>query len=254
MNFPPGKKATFRFYEELNDFFPDGERKQDRFYSFRGNPSVKDAIEAQNVPHTEVDLILVNGNPVNFSYKIEDGDRISVYPVFESFDIGMVSKIPGSPVRKTRFILDVHLGKLAKFLRMSGFDTKYRNDFKDTEIINTAIEENRIIITRDKGILKNSLVKKGYFVRSQKPKEQLKEVIIRFQLQESMQFLSRCMECNGIISKADKDEITGNLKPATRNYYNKFFRCSNCGRIYWEGSHFDRMQSYFRELKLSLAK
>ncbi len=248
------KKAIFRFYEELNDFLPPMQRKQDRVYIFKGNPSVKDAIEAQNIPHTEVDLILVNGNPANFRHKLKDGDRVSVYPVFESFDISGVKPDPERPARKTSFILDVHLGKLAKLLRMTGFDAVYRNDLEDDEIINRACDENRIILTRDRGILKNSRVKKGYFVRSQKPVEQIKEVIIRFQLQSSIEFLSRCIECNGIISHKAKKDIEKNLKPGTSIHFNKFYRCSNCGRIYWEGFHFESMQAYYRELISSLGR
>ncbi len=245
------KKAIFRFYEELNDFLPAGERKRDRIYYFRGNPSVKDAIEAQNIPHTEVDLILVNGRPVSFDHKLKNSDRVSVYPVFESFDISGVKQDSG-PVRDSRFILDVHLGKLAKYLRMAGFDTFYRNDLKDDEIIKRSVEENRIILTRDKGILKNSLVQKGYYIRSQNPWEQLKETILRFQLQSSIQFLSRCMECNGIIAEVKKKEIEKFLKPGTSRNFDKFFRCTNCGRIYWEGSHFTRMKQYYKDLKTFL--
>ena len=244
------KTAVFRFYEELNDFLPSGERKKERVYTFKGTPSVKDAIEAQNVPHTEIDLILVNGRPVNFDHKLNSGDRVSVYPVFESFDISGVKD--GAPIRNSRFILDVHLGKLAKYLRMAGFDTFYQNNLRDDEIINRSVKENRIILTRDIGILKNSMVTKGYFIRSQNPGEQLKETILRFQLQSSIKFLSRCIECNGIIEEADKKEIEKHLKPGTNRDFDKFYRCTGCGRIYWEGSHFDRMKEYYKELKAFL--
>jgi uncharacterized protein len=243
-------RAAFRFYEELNDFLPAKQRKQDRIYIFNGNPSLKDAIEAQNIPHTEVDLVIVNGKPADINCKLKDGDKVSVYPVFESLDISRIKL--GQPLRETRFILDVHLGKLAKLIRMTGFDTSYRNDFKDDEIINLAIEEKRIIITRDRGLLKNSRVDRGYYIRSHKPAEQLKEVILRFQLQTSMKFLSRCIICNGIIVTADKKDVSKLLKPDTLTYFNKFYRCIKCGKVYWEGSHFKRMQGYFRELKLSL--
>jgi uncharacterized protein len=243
------KKATFRFYEELNDFLPSGERKKDRIYFFKGTPSVKDAIEAQNVPHTEVDLILVNGYPVKFTHKLVDGDQVSVYPVFESFDISTLNPGLGKPLRDTTFILDVHLGKLARLLRMTGFDTYYRNDLDDGEIILKSTSENRIILTRDLGILKNSRVTRGYFVRSQNPREQLKEIINRFQLNSSIKFFSRCMECNGKITEISKEGIENDLKPGTKNYYKKFFRCTQCGKIYWEGSHFERMQDLYGDLQ-----
>jgi uncharacterized protein len=242
----PVKKASFRFYEELNDFLPAGREKQDNVYVFKGNPTVKDAIEAQNVPHTEVDLIMVNGDPVDFSYKMNDGDRVSVYPVFETFDISALK--PGKPARETRFILDVHLGKLAKYLRMAGFDTKYRNNLEDQEIITISLEENRIILTRDKGILKNKMVQKGYYLRSQNPREQLNEVIRRFQLRENIRFLSRCISCNGVITNVPKEEIKQYLMPGTRNNFEKFYRCQDCLKIYWEGSHYDRMMSHYRDI------
>lgn len=242
------KKATFRFYEELNDFLPSGERKKDRIYTFKGAPSLKDAIEAQNVPHTEVDLILVNGYPAEFTRKLRDGDRVSAYPVFESFDISTV-RPEGKPLRTPAFILDVHLGKLARLLRMAGFDSYYRNDLDDSEIIKRAVAENRIILTRDLGILKNSRVTKGYYIRSQNPREQLKEVINRFQLRSSINFFSRCMECNGEITETATADIEHALKPGTRQCYKKFFRCTQCGKIYWEGSHFERMRDLYGDLK-----
>ncbi len=248
----PENRAVFRFYEELNDFLPSGRRKKDNIYSFNGNPSVKDAIEAQNVPHTEVDLILVNGNPVDFGYKLRGGDRVSVYPVFESLDIGPVKGNRVKPLRETKFILDVHLGKLAKLLRMTGFDTLYRNNLEDKEIIALALAQNRIILTRDRGILKNSVVRKGYYIRSQKPEEQLKGVLARFQLHSSIKFLSRCIACNDKIEKVEKKDIAQKLKPATSKYFNRFFRCTGCGRIYWEGSHYDRMMNYYNNLKSNL--
>jgi uncharacterized protein len=245
----PEKKATFRFYEELNDFLPSGERKKDRIYGFKGTPSVKDAIEAQNIPHTEVDLILVNGYPVKFTHKLKNGDHVSVYPVFESFDISAVRQEPGEPLRKPSFILDVHLGKLTRLLRMTGFDSYYRNDLDDSEIIVRAEAENRIILTRDLGILKNSRVTKGYYIRSQIPGEQLKEVINRFQLRSIINFFRRCMECNGEITETAKADIENDLKPGTRNFYEKFFRCRQCGKIYWEGSHFERMRDLYGDLQ-----
>ena len=248
----PENSAVFRFYEELNDFLPSRHKKQYKVFFFKGTPSIKDAIEAQNVPHTEVDLILVNGNPADFNYKLQSGDRVSIYPVFESFDIGPVKRCTGEPLRETKFILDVHLGKLAKLLRMTGFDTLYRNDFEDNEIIKEAMAQNRIILTRDRGILKNSLVKKGYYIRSQKPKEQLKEVINRFQLHSAIRFLCRCIACNSIIQEVEKKDVRKNLKRGTMIHFEKFFKCDSCGRIYWEGSHYDRMVNYYKELRSEL--
>ncbi len=178
-------QVAFRFYEELNDFLPFKYRKKRFEYNIATNTSVKDAIESLGVPHTEIDLILVNSNSVDFSCNLKEGDHVSVYPKFESFDIAELTKIRSEPLRKIKFILDVHLGKLAKYLRLLGFDTLYHNNLDDPEIIEIAKTEKRIILTRDLGILKNNKVTHGYWLRSQDSKEQLKEVIQRFDLKKN---------------------------------------------------------------------
>ncbi len=157
-------------------------------------------------------------------------------------------------LRDTKFVNDVHLGKLTRLLRMTGFDTVYRNDLEDDEIIRIAVEEQRIILTRDLGILKNKKVQKGYFLRSQQPKEQLREVILRFQLQNNMKFLSRCIICNGTIEKTDKSSVESCLKPGTQKHFNDFFRCKDCGKVYWEGSHFNKMMMFFQNLENELER
>jgi len=151
-----------------------------------------------------------------------------------------------------RFILDVHLGKLARLLRMAGFDTIYRNDLDDPEIIQIAEDEDRIVLTRDRGILKNKRVKHGHFVESRYAREQLREIIDVFELKESIRFLSRCIACNGTIAEVSKEEIEEELKPGTNQYFNDFFRCRDCGKVYWEGSHFDRMMNFYEEMKEEL--
>src|SRR3972149_748976 len=137
------KTAYFRFYEELNDFLPPEKRKIKFEHPFFCRASVKDIIESLGVPHTEIDLILVNGKSVDFSYIINDKDEISVYPVFESFDISEVQHLRAKPLREPKFVLDVHLGALAKYLRMTGFDTVYHNNFEDVEIIKVSLSQKR---------------------------------------------------------------------------------------------------------------
>ncbi len=232
---------SIRFYEELNDFLPKFRKKQIVEHRFSGMMTIKDIVESLGVPHTEIDLILANGNSVDFNYKPSENDYISVYPVFESFDIKDVTRLRPKPLRDTRFILDVHLGKLVRNLRMLGFDSLYRNDYDDPEIIRIAAAEKRIILTRDVGILKNKAVKHGYWIRSQNPGEQLEEVIEHFHLSGSIEPLNRCIECNGTIVKVEKNKIADQLKPKTRSYFNDFFQCINCKKIYWEGSHYTKM-------------
>lgn len=241
-------KAYFRFYEELNDFLPSGKRKKSFEYDFKGNPSVKDAIEAIGVPHVEIDMILVNSKSVDFFYRIRNEDSISVYPVFESFDIAAVTHLRKKPLRETKFIADVHLGKLARYLRLCGFDTYYRSDLDDNEIIDISNSEKRAILTRDRIMLKNRKVTHGYWIRSEDPHEQLMEVFQRFDLKKPMAFFTRCLECNGILRDIDKKEILNHLLPLTRRYYRKFRICNDCNRIYWNGSHYRNMKDEIKRM------
>lgn len=244
--------ADFRFYEELNDFLPVHKRKQVFTYSFSGNPAIKDAIESIGVPHVEVDLILVNGISVDFSYKLRNADSVSVYPVFESIDISPITHLREKPLRETKFILDVHLGKLAKYLRLCGFDTFYNKDYEDREIIRLALSDKRIILTRDIDLLKNKKLTHAYWIRSQYLEEQLKEVFLRFDLKKQIKLFALCLECNIMLKDVSKAEILSELLPKTRLYHNAFKRCPDCKRIYWPGSHYQRMKKYMEGLTRTL--
>jgi uncharacterized protein with PIN domain len=234
--------AWFRFYEELNDFLPSAREKQSFSCSFSGNPSVKDIIESLGVPHTEIDLILVNGSSVDFAYKLVNEDNVSVYPVFESTDISELQHLRPKPLRDPKFILDVHLGKLSKYLRLCGFDTLYDKDYNDKEIIDISTSDRRIILTRDKGLLKNKQVTHGYWIRSTRYDEQLFEVIKRFDLKNVLKPFTRCLECNTILEDVNKEAIADSLMPKTRKYYSDFKKCPGCNRIFWEGSHYEKMK------------
>lgn len=236
------RAAQFRFYAELNDFLPPEQRQKAFTYRYRDKPSVKDAVEALGVPHTEVDLILVNGAPVGFDYHLEDGDRVAVYPVFESLDISSLAKLGRQPLREVAFVLDVHLGKLARLLRMLGFDTQYRRDYEDSEIVDIALQQHRAILTRDRGLLKHASVTHGYYVRSTNPIEQAREVIRRFDLAAQVKPFSRCIRCNGLIHEVGKEAVLPQLPARTVSACSQFYRCSECGQIYWQGSHYERMK------------
>jgi uncharacterized protein with PIN domain len=243
------KSITIRFYEELNDFLPKEKRKVRFTHEFFGRESVKDLIEAIGVPHTEVDLILVNGNSVDFNYILQDKDEVSVYPVFESFDIKEVQHLRPKPLREPKFVLDIHLGKLARYMRMLGFDTFYRNDLKDEEIVHISLTEIRTILTRDVGLLKRGNVTHGYFVRNTEIEKQLKEVVKRFQLENEIKEFSRCIECNTLLKPIDKEKIIDQLPPKVRKHYNEFYICPNCSKIYWKGSHVEDMLRVINKLK-----
>jgi uncharacterized protein with PIN domain len=242
------RTAQFRFYAELNDFLAHGKRQKAFPYAFSGRPSVKDAVEAIGVPHPEVDLILVNGESVGFDYHLADGDRVSVYPVFESFDVSPVIRLRPKPLRDTRFVLDGHLGKLARLLRMLGFDSLYRPDFTDAEIVALGSEEMRIILTRDVELLKANAVTHGYWVRATLPGEQVKEVLDRFDLLAQVRPFQRCMVCNAPIDQVDKSAVLSSLPRKVRELHDEFFRCSGCRKVYWKGTHYQEMMAQIQNL------
>lgn len=244
------KSLHIRFYEELNDFLPEHKKKVSFAHIFQGNPSIKDVIESLGVPHTEIDIILINGKSVNFNHHPNHGDKISVYPAFESFDISEILHLRPEPLRVIRFILDVHLGKLARYLRMLGFDTAYENDFDDEEIIERAVKERRVILTRDKGILRNGKVTHGLWLRSQDTNEQVREVIYRLDLYSQFKPFNRCMNCNGKIFKTEKQHVVDYLKPETRKFFHSFYQCEDCKKIFWKGSHYEKMLKMIDKLKV----
>lgn len=176
------KHVYIRFYEELNDFLDPDKQKRDFKVPFKGAPSVKDCIENLGVPPAAVDLILVNGRSVPFSYALGNGDRISVYPVFESLDISQVSRLRKKPLRRPKFILDIDLGELAEILRTFGFDALHRSDYKKNDIVELSLTENRTILTRNRDLLSIKEVVRGYLVKQSNPPEQFKEVVNHFDL------------------------------------------------------------------------
>ena len=240
--------AYFRFYEELNDFLPEAQRKHTLSYNFRGAPGIKDPIEALGVPHTEVELIIINGASVGFDYHLRDQDRVSVYPVFESFDVTPLVRLRDKPLRQPRFILDVNLGKLASRLRLLGFDSAYQNDYLDADIVRIGTSKQRIILTRDRRLLYHKAITHGYWVRAVDPELQVAEVIRRFDLYRLIRPFHRCLECNGLISSVPKEEVLDQLQPLTKKYYQEFYRCDNCGKVYWKGSHYEHMLQRIQQL------
>lgn len=242
--------AEFRFYAELNDFLPVEQRKTTFRWSFYGKPSVKDTIQATGVPHTAVDLVLVDGQSVDFSYRLRGGERVSVYPVFERLDISPVIRLRPKPLRRSRFILDVHLGKLARYLRMLGFDATYNQDWDDDAIIDLSLRQQRIILTRDLGILKQSRVTHGYWLRHDEPQQQIREVLLALDLFNQLQPFTRCMDCNGPISPVDEAVIREDIDPDIIERYQEFRRCQDCLKVYWRGSHYQQMLRQVSELRL----
>lgn len=240
----------FRFYAELNQLLPDRNRFSVQIVHFMGQQSVKHLIESQGVPHTEVDLILANGRSVGFDHIPNDGELISVYPLFQSLNICTLTELRPVPLPIPKFILDGHLGRLASYLRMLGFDVSYRNDYTDEKLAHTSFEENRILLTRDRGLLKRSLITYGFLIRTTDPFDQLQSVITRFQLKRLFKPYSRCMRCNGLLERINQSEIVKLLEPKTRKYFHRFKRCSDCAQIYWAGSHRTKMDKLIRKLRM----
>lgn len=233
--------AEFRFYEELNDFLAPERRRTAFGYDVAENATVKQAIEALGVPHTEVELILVNGAPVDFSRRIEDGDRVSVYPMFESLDVTPVLRLRSGPLRRTRFLTDAHLAALARRLRLLGFDTEHAGASSDAEIAEQASSERRVVLTRDRELLKRKQITHGCYVRSSEPELQLAYVIQRLDLRRAARPFTRCVECNGRLEEAARGAIRGRVPRGVAARHLKFWECPRCERVYWRGSHYEAL-------------
>jgi uncharacterized protein with PIN domain len=242
------RHAHFRFYAELNDFLPPSRRGIGFPHEFLDGPSVKDVIESLSVPHTEVDLILADGESVDFGWILRDGARVSVYPVFESIDIAPLARVRPAPLREVRFVLDVHLGRLARYLRMLGFDARWDGEVGDAELARLAAAEHRILLTRDSGLLKRRIVTHGYRVREVDPRRQLAEVVRRLDLLRAIAPFRRCLCCNDRLEAARKEDVAADLPPRVRERHEAFRRCPSCGRVYWAGTHHRRMERLIRDL------
>jgi uncharacterized protein with PIN domain len=238
-----------RAYAELNDFLGPESRGVTVRRPFRSHQAVKDVLEAMGIPHTEVDLIVVNGNPKGFGYRPTSGDRIAVYPMYEAFDIGSTARLRPVPLRDPRFVVDVNLGRLARLLRVLGFDVCFSSDANDESLVEISVEQQRILLTRDRALLKRRAITHGLFVHSDQPREQTLEVLRRLDLRNRLAPFTRCVRCNGSLVAVTKDEVLSQLEPLTRRYYDDFSRCAGCGRIYWPGSHHARLVSLVEGLR-----
>lgn len=232
--------CTFVFHHNLNDFLPASKKYKPVNYTGKDSSSVKDAIEAIGIPHVEVKEINVNGKLVSFSYRLQAQDRIEVIP----FEDGAATPSP------IAFVLDVHLGKLARQLRLLGFDTHYETDYPDAAIVSIAANQSRIALTRDVGLLKHKLLQYGYWLRSQNSEEQLTEVVKRFALCDHMQPFTRCIACNGTIVAIEKANVQEKIPPDAWTFFTEFYQCRQCHKIYWKGSHYDKMVRRIAQIRL----
>ena len=239
-------KVSIRFYEELNFFLNKEQQKQPIVAEAARGQTVKDLIESFSVPHVEVDLILVNGEPVDFSYQVREGDRISVYPVFERLDISGVNRLRPEPLREPRFIADVHLGTLARRLRILGFYTEYRNSADDSYLAEQSRREELILLTRDRQLLMRKIVSRGLYVKNIHPTEQVREVVARLDLYSRLKPFSRCVTCNGFLrilpmEGPEWEEARDQIPPGVRRWCHTYRICSSCGKVFWRGTHLNRL-------------
>ncbi len=242
-------QIELRFYAELCDLLPRRHRSGRIVHPWVPTQSVKDLVESYGVPHTEVEVILADGRSVGFDHRPTAGARVSVYPVFESFDVRPLLRLRPEPLRQTRFVLDVHLGKLARHLRLLGFDSRYANGATDDDLVAIAATERRILLTRDRGLLQRKAVTHGYLLRSDRPRAQVQEVVRRFQLGGSIEPFTRCPACNGRLEDVAKATIEDRLPPGTRRSYERFRTCPDCGRDYWRGAHHERLARLVAEAR-----
>ena len=231
--------CTFYFQGSLNDFLPKGKKDQPIIYSAKTLATAKDAIEAIGVPHVEVKKLVVNTIETSINHLLQANEYIRVFPFEEAFP----------PAAPKALVLDVHLGKLARRLRLLGIDALYQNDFSDAEIVAIAVAENRAVLTRDIGLLKHKRLSFGYWLRSQQPEEQLQEVIKRFSLSAHFLPFTRCIRCNGKLQPVEKSAILDRLPEQTKISFDYFFQCNHCGHVYWKGSHYERMQAWVEKIR-----
>ncbi len=239
--------ADFRFYGDLNDFLPPHKRQTSVACVFESHQSVKHLIESLGIPHPEVALIIVCGRVVDFHYLVVSGDRVAVYP--EAYKLGFAEFHPLRPPSPAKFVLDNHLGSLARYMRLVGLDTCYPTaHVPDARLAEIAEEENRVLLSRDRRLLMRRNVTHGYCPRSTEGWQQLREVIARFRLQSELEPWRRCVHCNGLLEAVSKEAILDQLEPKTRLYYREFRRCRGCGHIYWKGSHFKKLERSLERL------
>ena len=242
-------EATFTFIGELEHFLPVSKRGASLVVAFKGRPSLKHMIEDQGIPHTQAGLVRVNGAPETLSYHLQPGDQVEVHPVAPDGSRPEGATAPDTQDEVPRFILDNHLGRLAVYLRMLGFDCRYRNDYQDDELAMVASQEGRILLTRDRRLLMRKIVSQGYWCKSQDPRRQLLEIVQRYNLAGQITPFRRCLRCNTLLQSVSKTDILDRLQPLTIRYYNDFVLCPGCQQIYWKGTHYEHMQGIIEEVK-----
>ena len=239
---------TIRCYAELNDHLLPEQRYTNFRISLPSILSIEELCNQLHIKSDEVDLVLVNGHSVDLTYQIKQDDYISIYPVFESIDIGSVTNVRDVPLRQVKFVLDVHLGKLARHLRLFGFDTLYQHDYSDDVLLNISLSQHRILLSRDASLMSNKLLTHAHLINNTNPRLQLIEVLKYFDLFNLCNPFSRCIECNSLLQPVPKEDIILRIPPLVKEWCNEYQICAPCDRIYWRGSHFQKMDIFVHEI------
>jgi len=242
--------AYFRFYGNLNDFVARARRGCTSAAVCARRATSKHMIEALGVPHTEVALMLLNGETASLDRILCNGDRLAVYPPFETFDLGPLRVLPAPP-STLRFLADAHLGGLARLLRMAGFDTLYDQELDDAAIADIGARDERIVLTRDRDLLKRRVLTHGCYVHALKAELQLKEIVERLELAGKASPFTRCLHCNVPLRDASTAEVEAHLPPAVRATQTRFRRCDLCQGIFWQGSHWKRMCGVLADIRIA---
>ena len=240
--------VRLNLHGDLDFFLQSGIHGRSIERSLNEKTAVKDVIESCGVPHPEIDLILVNGTPVDFYYGIASAADIELYPAGAQSTLFNEKRLQVATIRT--FVADGHLGRLVRNLRLLGFDVAYDPQADDPQLLRVMESENRALLTRDRRLLMHAVVKTGYYPRSQNADKQTVEVTRRFNLLDSIAPFTRCIRCNGLLRNVSKAEIVERLEPLTNIYYEQFQRCADCEQIYWPGSHFSKLQERLEKIRL----
>jgi uncharacterized protein with PIN domain len=229
---------------------------RDRVVGLNGPAAVKDTLEALGIPHTEVDLLLIDGLPIGFDHRLADGDRVEAHavpPATRDESTGWPEgRLQPRPLAWDRFVCDRHLGRLARMLRTLGFDTLYRNDWTEAQIVAIARREERAVLTGSRALLKRRTVGRARLIRSDLVDEQTREIVRRFGLAERVRPFARCNRCNGELRPVPKREVLARIPPRTRAWLEEYLTCAACGQLYWEGTHVERMRARIESILASL--
>jgi uncharacterized protein with PIN domain len=217
-------------------------------YPLSRRASIKDILESLGVPHTEVGKIILEGVEQGFEKIAENGEHFEIHSLSPALPPTMATILRPDPlITCCRFLVDINVGRLAGLLRMAGCDAEaIDRDSSSRAIVQKSTGENRILLTRNKDLLKHRDLVYGRLIRSQDPDLQLREIINLYHLKNHLQPFTRCISCNGLLADIKKEDIIDRLLPLTKKYFNCFRICMDCSKIYWHGSHHEKMTDKLR--------